>query len=333
MPTAMHPWMDPHDELRLWPHEYNAVYEAFNRIFDCRGHGWANLQSVHLNLPFADDREFGQLHAAIRLLLPVLPALAASSPSSTIESLAIVRYASGRLSHTTPRSFLPSPGESSPKRSFTRSDYEQDDLPDRCTATSRPATPQGILQHEWLNARGAIARFDRQTIEIRVLDVQECPLADVAICAAIIGVLRALVSEQWSRLDDQQAIAVDPLAELLLQVIRDADRGRDRQRRIPATVRPAGRRPHHRREPCGNTCWNRLAIFSPADPPPGRSRWRSSWIEGPLSRRIVRRLGRPVTHARLQEVYGQLCDCLSRGTMFRLASPSVPGNPILLSWI
>jgi hypothetical protein len=56
------------------------VYEAFDRIFDCRGHGWANLQSAHLNLPFSDAEEFGRLHAAIRLLLPILPALAASSP-------------------------------------------------------------------------------------------------------------------------------------------------------------------------------------------------------------------------------------------------------------
>ncbi|MCA9221238.1 MAG: hypothetical protein KDA71_12985, partial [Planctomycetales bacterium] len=30
MPTAMHPTMDPLAELKLWPHEYNAVYEAFN---------------------------------------------------------------------------------------------------------------------------------------------------------------------------------------------------------------------------------------------------------------------------------------------------------------
>ena len=64
----------------IWPHDYSIVYEAFNRIFDCRGHGWANLQAVHLNLPFADDAEFARLHAAIRVLLPILPALAASSP-------------------------------------------------------------------------------------------------------------------------------------------------------------------------------------------------------------------------------------------------------------
>ena len=79
MPSAMHPWMDPARQMRLWPHEYSPVYQAYDRIFDCRGHGWANLQSVHLNLPFGDDQEFGRLHAAIRVLFPILPALTASS--------------------------------------------------------------------------------------------------------------------------------------------------------------------------------------------------------------------------------------------------------------
>ena len=54
--------------------------QAFDRIFSCQGHGWANLQSMHINLPFADDAEFGRLHAAIRFLLPLLPGLTASSP-------------------------------------------------------------------------------------------------------------------------------------------------------------------------------------------------------------------------------------------------------------
>lgn len=80
MPTAMHPWMNPFTDTRIWDHEYSAVYEAFNRIFDCRGHGWSNLQSTHLNLPFRGDDEFGRLHAAIRALLPLMPVLSASSP-------------------------------------------------------------------------------------------------------------------------------------------------------------------------------------------------------------------------------------------------------------
>src|SRR5678815_4652510 len=37
-------------------------------------------QSTHLNLPFYDDEEFAKLHAAVRMILPILPALCASSP-------------------------------------------------------------------------------------------------------------------------------------------------------------------------------------------------------------------------------------------------------------
>ncbi|MEZ4289529.1 MAG: glutamate-cysteine ligase family protein [Myxococcota bacterium] len=80
MPGGMHPTMDPTREFALWPHGDREIYESFDRIFDCTGHGWANLQSMHLNLPFAGDDEFGRLHAAVRALLPLLPAIAASSP-------------------------------------------------------------------------------------------------------------------------------------------------------------------------------------------------------------------------------------------------------------
>ena len=80
MPSGAHPWMNPQKETKRWPHDNKALYEQFDKIFDCQGHGWANLQSMHVNLPFADDQEFFQLHTAIRLLLPLLPALAASTP-------------------------------------------------------------------------------------------------------------------------------------------------------------------------------------------------------------------------------------------------------------
>src|SRR6478735_6727891 len=80
MPSAAHPFMDPGSETKLWPHDNNDVYDIYNKVFDCKGHGWSNLQSTHLNLPFTGDREFAKLHAAIRLVLPLLPALCASSP-------------------------------------------------------------------------------------------------------------------------------------------------------------------------------------------------------------------------------------------------------------
>jgi len=80
MPTGMHPLMDPAREAQFWPHQNRVIYETYHRIFDCRRHGWANLQSIHLNLSFHGDREFARLHAAVRFLIPVLPAIAASSP-------------------------------------------------------------------------------------------------------------------------------------------------------------------------------------------------------------------------------------------------------------
>ena len=70
LPGGAHPWMDPGREMVLWPHDAHEIYDLYNTIFDCRGHGWANLQSAHLNLPFAGDDEFARLHTAIRLLLP-----------------------------------------------------------------------------------------------------------------------------------------------------------------------------------------------------------------------------------------------------------------------
>ncbi|MFM7429652.1 MAG: glutamate-cysteine ligase family protein, partial [Flammeovirgaceae bacterium] len=80
MPTAAHPFMNPLTDTKLWTHDSNEVYDLYDKIFNTKGHGWSNLQSTHLNLPFYDDEEFAKLHAAVRLILPILPALCASSP-------------------------------------------------------------------------------------------------------------------------------------------------------------------------------------------------------------------------------------------------------------
>ncbi|HLP42473.1 MAG TPA: glutamate-cysteine ligase family protein, partial [Fibrobacteria bacterium] len=51
LPGGMHPFMDPARESRLWTHEDSDIYAAYDRVFGCRGHGWLNIQSTHLNLP------------------------------------------------------------------------------------------------------------------------------------------------------------------------------------------------------------------------------------------------------------------------------------------
>jgi glutamate---cysteine ligase / carboxylate-amine ligase len=313
MPTAMHPWMDPHRETRLWPHDYSPVYEAFNRVFDCRSHGWSNLQSCHLNFPFGDDREFARLHAAVRLVLPILPALAASSPAQDGQ---ITGYLDNRLrAYRTNCARIPSiTGRVIPEAVFSPKDYETQIL-QRIYRDIAPFDLEGTLREEWLNARGAIARFERNTIEIRLLDMQECPRADLAIGAVVHAAVRALVEERWSHLTLQQSLPTERLEAILLAttdraeaaVITDAD-----------FLRAWGQR-----EPCPLTAgelWARVAADLGRDETAERNVWEKPLDlilrQGPLARRILRALGANPARQALLPVYARLCDSLAQGRLF-----------------
>jgi len=311
MPTGMHPWMDP-AEMRLWPHEYSPIYQTYHRIFNCRGHGWANLQAVHLNLPFADDAEFGRLHAAVRLVLPLLPALAASTPvvdgrpSGFLDTrLDVYRTNAAR--------FPSIAGLVVPEPVFTRAQYEREILRPMY-ADIRPFDPQGTLQHEFLNSRGAIARFERGSIEIRLLDVQECPAADVAVCAAVAGVMRVLCEERFAGFADQPAFGAEPLHDLLLAAIRDADRATVADRGYLALYGFPG-------EKCtAGELWHHLCEtvyrWAPECGPPWARPLDVILHHGPLARRILAALSGDGSAGRLRAVYGRLCECLAQGTVF-----------------
>src|SRR5690606_26723502 len=87
----------------------------------------------------------------------------------------------------------------------------------------KPFDKENILDHHFLNSRGAIARFDRNAIEIRVIDLQESPRADVAIAVFIIEVLKLLVSEELVSYDDQINWHEDELLKIFNEVIVDAE--------------------------------------------------------------------------------------------------------------
>jgi gamma-glutamyl:cysteine ligase YbdK (ATP-grasp superfamily) len=305
LPTAMHPWMDPHREMRLWPHDSSEIYEAFNRVFDCRGHGWANLQSMHINLPFCGDEEFGRLHAAVRLLLPLLPAIAASSPvmdgrlTGLMDNrLDVYRRNSRRIPSVA--------GRIIPERAFTRADYERLIL-QPMYADIRPYDPDGVLQDEYLNARGAIARFSRGSIEIRLLDVQECPAADLAIAALVIDVLKRLVAETWTDVAAQQSVEIEPLERVLLATIRDAERAVIDEPEVLAQFGIRGRRPVAVQE-----VWEHLSNPDAASAARGET----------LASRISTRVSPAAGSAALRGVYRELADCLESGRLLNLLSES-----------
>ncbi len=183
MPSGVHPFMDPDRETRLWPYDSAAIYQAFDRIFNCRGHGWANLQSIHLNLPFCGNDEFARLHSAIRLVLPLIPALSAASPYLDGRDTGLLDGRLDMYSRNCAKIFSIT-AHVVPEAVSSIQEYQHNIL-QPIYHDLAPYDPEGVLQYEWTNARGAIARFERQTIEIRIIDVQECPLADIAVLTAV----------------------------------------------------------------------------------------------------------------------------------------------------
>jgi gamma-glutamyl:cysteine ligase YbdK (ATP-grasp superfamily) len=311
LPGGMHPFMDPSNETRLWPHDSHEIYNAYHTIFNCYTHGWANLQSIHINLPFGNDNEFGRLHAAIRMILPILPAIAASSP---IMEGNVTGIEDNRLDvYRNNQKLIPSiTGLIIPEAVFTRRDYEEV-ITQKVFSDIRNFDKEGILKNDWLNSRGATARFDRSSIEIRLLDIQECPLCDIAICSLVTGAVRALVRERFAPFADQKKFSTELLHDILLQVIKNGGNTVIDNREY---LRGFGFR--------GRTCraldlWSeitgRIGNYSDIDL---YGHPLSVILEkGNLSQRITKALDGSRSKDSIVRVYKKLAGCLSHGEIFQ----------------
>jgi len=311
LPGAMHPWMDPR-QARLWPHEYHEVYELYDRLFDCRRHGWANVQSTQLNLPFWGDEEFGRLHAAVRLVLPLLPAIAAGSPIVDGRPTGVldtrIRFYR-RISERVPEIA----GRTIPEPVFDPAAYRAEILEPIYRAIA-PLEPTGVLRDEWLNARGAIARFDRSAIEIRLVDAQECLPADLAIAFAVARAVEALVRERWAPYEAQKTWAIEPL-DALLEATTVA--GPD------AVVEPDYARvfglPGRGRATAGEL-WRHL-VECTVEPHPEAPEFlpalRTIAERGTLAQRLLAATGPSPSRSDLNRVWADLAACLETGEVFR----------------
>lgn len=306
LPTAMHPTMDPYTETMLWPHGQKEIYGQFDKIFSCKGHGWSNLQSVHINLPFANEEEFGRLHAAIRLLLPLIPHLTASSPLmegkvTGVEDNRLVVYENNqkRVPLIT--------GLVVPEAVFTFQGYQE--LYQSIFRSIAPLDPQGILQHPWLNSRGAIPKFPYGAIEIRIIDTQEAPCMDFSLATLFVETLKRLVGEQWGSFDDQKKMSTESLKsiyDLHLKSERIVDR--------PEYLRLLGIKDQ---KISLNEIWTK--IFEDVDVSLGDDECAGVDLilkNGNLSRRILKRLGSKPEAKEIKELYRELSRCLESNKAF-----------------
>ncbi|WP_417872568.1 glutamate-cysteine ligase family protein [Xanthomarina gelatinilytica] len=308
LPTAAHPLLNPLRDTELWKHSYSEVYELYNRIFNCKGHGWSNVQSTHINLPFYDDKEFEKLHAAIRVILPLIPGLCASSPILEGKNTG---FKDARLEYykTNQKEIPELTGLVIPERVFTKVDYYAT-IFEPIKKAIKPHDTNNILDHHFLNSRGAIARFDRNAIEIRLVDIQESPKADMAICVLIIEVLKLLVNKKLAPIQQQKKWLKQELFNVLNPTIKDAEN-------------------YH----ISNLDY--LNLFLIHETVSVKNLWKHLYglakdqihethhesietilNEGTLATRILNAVGTDFTEAKIKNVYSRLADCLQKNTVF-----------------
>jgi carboxylate-amine ligase len=312
MPTAAHPFMNPLVETKLWPHENNEVYTIYNKIFDCRGHGWSNLQSTHLNLPFYDDEEFAKLHAAIRLILPLLPAICASSP---VLDGKLTGWLDTRLKYyKTNQAKLPSiTGKVIPEAVFSKRSYINT-IYDKIKADISPYDAEEELNPIWVNSRGAIPRFDRGSIEIRVMDIQECPAADMAIVTLVIETIKALAGNVFIDLEAQMKWRTESLAQILDRTMIEGQQSIiDHAEYLSIFSFPDKRATATE---LWQHIWQQVAKKGNVQLGSVQTEMNGIFNHGTLAHRIVKALGNDLRKENIIQVYKALSRCLAENKMF-----------------
>jgi len=199
--TGMHPLLSL-DETRVWSHRHRKIYQECSKIFNLKQHGWLNIQSFHLNLPYSKEANGVLQHNLLANLCAYLPAVSASSP---ICEGAISPNVDNRLYfYKLNQREVPSiAGDIIPEFVSSFAQYREDVIGKYSQDLAKAGAGQTILFKEWVNSRGVIFRFDRSALEVRVMDEQECVKSDVALSCFIRAALRGLMAEKAEPLPHQ----------------------------------------------------------------------------------------------------------------------------------
>jgi glutamate---cysteine ligase / carboxylate-amine ligase len=218
LPTGMHPWLRASD-ARRWPHGGDGRDEAVLALYGKDRHGWANQQGLRLSLPFASETRFRELFSSLRFALPLLPALAASSPfvEGHVGPARNCRLAA-RRDLLEGRSLVPPAYEG---REAYQAELVEPLRRERNSVDSR------LLVFD-LCGHVLQADFDAGLIHLYALDAQECLQADLALCAftaATAGWLMhetAVVDTPWPSARLAELVECS-LIDAEVGVIRDTD--------------------------------------------------------------------------------------------------------------
>jgi gamma-glutamyl:cysteine ligase YbdK (ATP-grasp superfamily) len=191
--TGMHPLLRL-EETGVWPHRHRQIYREYSKIFNLKQHGWLNIQSFQLNLPYSTEEKGIALHNLLANLCAYLPAVSASSP---IYEGKIGENVDNRLFfYLINQKEVPSvTGDVVPEYVSSFQHYRREIIWKYSMDLAKAGVKAPLLYKDWVNSRGVIFRFDRKALEIRVMDEQECIKSDVALSCFIRVALRWMINE------------------------------------------------------------------------------------------------------------------------------------------
>jgi gamma-glutamyl:cysteine ligase YbdK (ATP-grasp superfamily) len=199
--TGMHPLLRL-GETGVWSHRHRQIYEEYSKVFNLKQHGWLNIQSYHLNLPYAREKTGVKLHNLLACLCAYLPAVSASSPiyegaeGPNVDNRLHFYMLNQREIPTVTGDVIPEPVSS-----FDQ--YRRDVIGQYSRDLADAGVGKALLFKEWVNSRGVIFRFDRSALEVRVMDEQECVKSDLALSCFVRAALRGLLTEEAEPLPHQ----------------------------------------------------------------------------------------------------------------------------------
>jgi glutamate---cysteine ligase / carboxylate-amine ligase len=306
LPSGMHPFMDPARDAVAWSNGHAPQRKG---LFDLHQHGVSNSNGLRIGLSFANDDEFAKLHAAVRILLPIIPALTASSPivNGKRGTGLDMRFVEHMRSCSR---YPPIMGPVIPEAVFNQEDYYREIFTPMGKALAAIDSSQ-VPDHQSTNGRGAIARFDNGFIEIIVADAQECAGADVAIAELIATVMKGLVSGRWMSSYVQRAWHESDLFSIFNETL---DRGGDAIITNKEYLQMFGA---EEEATTAGMLWHKLANDVKAELSAACIDHVDPILElGCLASRILKRTGDTPDHGTLVAVYDELATCLMEDRPF-----------------
>ena len=265
--------------------------------------------SSRIELPFADDQSFGRSHTAIRMVLPIIPAISASSP-----------FLHGKRSHGLSARILAAlggrteipelTGDCIPEVALDQADYYRIVLEPIAMALAERGLSETV-DYQLANRRVAVPSFERGTITIPAADTQECLGSDAAIAEMISAVVHAMTNGRWVSNYLQRAWYGADLKAVLVDTARYGGDAVIANRdlllmfgmmRESATAAELWRHLYQQlRSELGEATRTRIGFILD---------------HGCLAQRILRRTGDRPSRERLVEVYRELAACLRDNRVF-----------------